>query len=132
MADKKISECEFATVINSTDIIPVVQLQANKKITFGQLKTFNFTPSISTIVAGTITPTQNGIYKISGNCILSASTGEGTTITVISTDLGKLISVGLLPNDGMSFTGAGATTQLIWVNSVWNILTVYNMTNGII
>ncbi len=132
MADKKISECEFATVINSTDIIPVVQLQANKKITFGQLKTFNFAPNVSTVLSGTITPSLEGIYKISGNCILSPSTVDCSTITIISTDIGKLISVGLLPDDGMSFSGAGATTKLIWTNSKWNILSAYNMTTGII
>lgn len=132
MADKKISECEFATVINLTDVIPIVQLQANKKITFGQLKSFNVVPNVITVVSGNITPAPNAIFKISGDCILAPALIDGTVITIITTNTGKIISTTLLPNDGFSFAGAGATAQLIWCNLVWNILTVNNMTSGIV
>lgn len=131
MADKKISECEFATVINLTDIIPVVQLQANKKITFGQLKSFNSAPNVISVTSNTITSVSDAIFKITGNCILPVATIDGTVITIVSSGAGKLISVSLLPSDGFTFNASGATAKLIYTNSVWNVLSTNNMIVGI-
>lgn len=130
MADKKISEFPFVTALAAVDTIPVVQTGINKQATLGQFNAFLALPTVSTIVAGAI-PQTFSLVKVSGNCTLAASTIEGKELTIFGTGTGKIISIGLLPQDGFTFT-AGSTLKVIWCNGTWNLISSVGMTTGIV
>lgn len=130
MADKKISDFAFITALAAVDIIPVVQAGVNKKATLGQFTTFMALPTVSTVVAGVI-PQTSSFVKVSGNCTLAAGTVEGTELTICGIGTGKIISVGLLPQDGFTFT-TGSTLKVIWFNNTWNLISSVGMVSGIV
>lgn len=131
MADKKISDFAFVTALAAVDTIPVVQALTNKQATLGQFNAFLALPTVSTVVSGVI-PQTFKVVKIAGNCSLAAGTVEGTEFTLVSTAIGTVVAPGLLPLGGLLFTGAGATAKLIWANGYWNIISVNNMTFGVV
>ncbi len=130
MADKKISEFAFTNALAAVDTIPVVQAGVNKQATLGQFNAFLSLPTVATVTSGAI-PQTFTVVKVSGNCTLAVGTVEGKELTIVTTANGKIISIGLLPQDGFTFT-SGATLKLIWCNSVWNIISSVGMTTGIV
>ena len=130
MADKKISEFALVTALAAIDIIPVVQATTNKKSTLGQLKSFMAIPTSATVVSGII-PDNTTMVKVAGNCTLPPGTYDGNELAIVGTAPGKIISFGLLPQDGFTFV-AGSTLKIIWCNGIWNLISVLGMTQGII
>jgi len=134
MADTKISEFTSATSISAIDVLPIVQTVGNRKATIGQIKTFANTVAVATVAAGNINLVQQtiNVVSVSGACTLAAATSDGTEVKIVSSGAGKITSIGLLPSDGYTFSGAGGVLNVIWLNGVWNVVTVNNMTLGII
>lgn len=130
MADKKISDFAFVTALAAVDTIPVVQAGANKQATLGQFNAFLALPTVTTVVSGAI-PQTSGVAKVSGDCTLESGTVEGKELTIVASGVGKVISIGLLPQDGFTFT-AGSTLKVIWCNGTWNLISSAGMTAGIV
>lgn len=130
LADKKISDFAFVTALAAVDTIPVVHALTNKQATLGQLNAFMALPTVSTVVSGVI-PQTFKVVKVAGDCTLAAGTVEGTELTIVGTAGGKVISTGLLPQDGFTL-GLGSTLKLIWCNGVWNTISTNGVTTGII
>jgi hypothetical protein len=130
MADTKISDFAAVSTVNAVDILPVVQSGLNKKVTVGQLKTFTLTPSITAVVNGAIPTTLTQVISVVGACTLPVGT-NGVELKIISLGAGNILATGLLPSDGFSFASAGSTLHVIWLNNVWNVFSVNNMTPGI-
>lgn len=127
--DSKLSEFPVATVLAAVDYVPLLQSSANKICTLGQIKTFTNTPVVSTVVSGLIPVTSN-VVSVSGDCGLPVGTVQGTKIIVVAVASGRLISMGLLPSNGFTFASTN-TCELVWLGSVWNILSVSGMVTGI-
>lgn len=130
MADTKISNFASTTAVNAVDIIPVVQSGANKKITAGQLKSFVLAPSITSVVNSSIPTTISQIISVIGACVLPAGS-DGVELKIISAGAGNISSIGLLPSNGFSFSVSGSVLNIIWLNNIWNVISVNGMTVGV-
>ena len=122
MADTKISEFTQATAVALTDIIPIIQTGANKKATLSQLKTLSNTPLVG-IVTNAAIPLSYELVSVSGACTIPNSTVDGTKITLVATGVGSLSGTGI----SYSFV-QNSTISIVWLNSIWYILSVYSMT----
>lgn len=129
--DSKLSAFPVASALINTDFLPILQNSQNKLCTIGQLKNFITLPTY-TSVSGTNIPLTYSVVGISGNCTLPVSTIPGLRILLVSNNAGKLISIGKLPSDGFTFAGADSTIELVWFNDKWNVISVQNMTVGIV
>lgn len=129
MADAKLSSFVSATVLNATDLVPILQAGLNKIATLGQVKTFAQAPSSTVIAAGVISLLP--LVYVSGACVLPAGLVDGTRIIIYGTAPGSISSVGLLPSDGYRFV-LGDYVELFWANSKWNLLTNSGMLLGLV
>lgn len=131
MADSKCSAFTPTTSVTAITSIPVIQDGLNKLSNVGQLKTFIKTPVITTITAGII-PLTYDLVIIVGNCTLPVGIVSGTELKLLSSGAGKVTAIGLLSNDGYTFSTSGCTLNAVWYNSVWNIYSTVGMTSGIV
>ena len=130
MADKKISEFAQLTVLTAVDTIPVIHVGANYKATLGQFKDFVKTNTVIAVATGAIAP-GTAIVKISGLCTLLPGLVEGSELTMVTTATGKITGMGILPQNGFTFTAA-ASLKVIWIGSSWIVLSSNGMTPGIV
>jgi hypothetical protein len=122
MADTKISAFTPATAVALANIVPIVQAGANKSATLGQLKTLVSTPLMG-ITTGTAVSLSFDVVSISGTCTVPVGS-DGIKITLVSADAGSVTGTGI----SYTFAASGATISLIWLNSKWNVLSVFGMT----
>ena len=130
MADKKISEFAQLTALAAVDTVPVVHAAANYKATLGQIKDFVYKNTVITVTTGAIAP-GTAVVKISGLCTLLPGLFEGSELTIVTAGTGKITAVGLLPQNGFTFT-AGASLIVIWIDTGWIVLSSSGMTAGIV
>lgn len=122
MADTKISAFAAAATVALVNIVPIVQAGANKSATLGQLKTLVNTPLMGVTVSGAVSLSFD-VVSISGVCTVPVGT-DGTKITLVSTAPGSVTGTGI----SYTFASSDKTISLIWLNSKWNVLSVFDMT----
>jgi len=130
MADAKLSSFAAATVLNATDLVPILQSGTNRIATLGQVKSFTQTPSSTTVTAGSIPLSLPFVY-VTGTCTLPGGSIDGTRLVIYGMGPGSISSVGLLPSDGYRFD-LGAYVELFWANSKWNPLVSSGMILGLV
>lgn len=121
MADTKISAMGAASALTLVNTAPIVQSGVNKQATLGQIKAITNLPLIGTGGPGALSLSYE-LISISGACTLPVGT-DGTKITLIATGTGTITAAGI----SYQFV-PGDTLSVVWLNSKWNVLSVYNMT----
>lgn len=76
MANKKISALTAATVVNDTDIIPIVQAGVNKKATRLLVKGAAATPTLDAVLAAGATLTLDRTIELAGKLLKVAQAGQ--------------------------------------------------------
>ena len=129
MADTKISAMVAATTLATTNTFPIVQAGANKQATLGQvINLIAAQPPVTSFSAGNAISTQSDIVSISAACTLPDVSMQGKKIVLVSSGSGSVTFTSVTGTTTYSFVNPGSTITLLWFNSAWYVITVFNMT----
>jgi hypothetical protein len=128
MADTKISAFTPVVTLGPTDIFPIVQGGVNKFATIGQISNLAVAGTqVVTTSAGIPVAVSSDVVLVSSAATLGSGTVSGKKLTIVATGPGSIaFTASSVP---VLYTyAAGSTMSLVWANSTWNILSIFNMT----
>lgn len=129
MADTKISEFTPAATLSLLNRVPILQTAgANHTATIGQIVNLAVAATQVVTTSDAIpVAVSSDVVLVSGMVSLASGTVVGKKLTIVATAPGTITLAVTSGTVSYTFVG-GSTLSLLWANSTWNILSIFNMT----